>query len=381
MFLISVMTVIDNLFDGIKGSIKNQSASLVRPFGIDLLNKPQTDLFLHNKQIFFAKKSLVDLKPVPNLTDRSLLLFDQKYIEASPSYVWRYENDHEEATQLRCGNIMIENRILDTDFGNSAVLKDFLRISKRAVHSTDILIAPWSHYWTGYFDYITFIASKLCRIKNALSASDFADAVVAYPLFHTPFEQELLNLIGINPANIIDTRLTDVRFKTCVLGNNGSWFYPNSTDMLALKSLVESKVEVTSYERRRIYIRRSGRRRVLEEDKLIALLHRYDFDIIDDVPRTIAEQIALYRNASFVMGPHGASFTNILWCQPGTHLFELFPNDYMPEYFRYLTQVLDISYSAYCFGPPVASHHSHVQHDITVSVDEIERCLNVLLDQ
>lgn len=374
------MSTISRFLSTIKGNLKNQSAWLGKPLGMNLLTKDQTEHYLAESKLFFESGSTINLPQVSSLTSDGKILFEGKLINDATASVWRYDNKDKKAVQLRSGNLLIGNKVLNTDFGNNAVFKDLLKRNKRTLLTTKILIAPWSHYWSGYYDYVYFVALKLCRIKRVMTPDEFDQALLAYPLFNTSFERELLELLGFNKANIVDSRTTNVQFDTCLLGNSDSWFYPNSQDVLALKHLIESQVPVGEETPKRLYIRRAGRRRVLNEDALIALLQRYDFQIIDDVPRTVQEQIALYRHASFIIGPHGASFANILWCRPGTQLFELFPDNYMPEYFRYLAQVLELQYAAYCPGQPGGSHHTHMEDDVVVSIDEVKRCLDNLLD-
>ena len=154
--------------------------------------------------------------------------------------------------------------------------------------------------------------------------------------------------------------------------------YPNSADILLLKKYVESNVKVQKSEKRRIYISRSGSRRVENEDQLIELLKKFNFKIIEDVPRTVREQIEIYKNASFIIGPHGASFMNVIWCDPGTHLFELFSPNYRRDHFRYLAKIVDMNYSAYYYK--AGTNSTEVEYalleDLVVSIPEIESCLN-----
>lgn len=106
------------------------------------------------------------------------------------------------------------------------------------------------------------------------------------------------------------------------------------------------------------------------------MLEKFDFEIYEDQTRTVAEQYAMYHNASFIMGPHGSSFTNIVWCKPGAHLFELFPPRYVYNFFHYLAEMLGLNYSAYCNGPIAYDYRNKtINDDITVSIPEIEKYL------
>lgn len=375
------MATINYWLSTAKDGLKKQSAFLAKPFGIDLLSKAQTEAYLSPFQLTSSPAVRLKLPTVMNAADSAKLVFDQTEVTTGHTHVWRLDNSRQDATLLRSGGLKIGNKVLNTDFGTNALFKDLLNVKKRPAHTATTLIAPWSHYWGRYYDYLFFVAAKLCRIKDTLPESVFAEATVAYPLLDTAFERDLLALLGVQPGKLIDSRAKTVRFSTAVVGDTNSWFYPNPADVLSLRNHVSSVMPEPTGKPRPIYIRRSGRRRVLNEDALLARLAAYDIDIIDDQPRSIAEQFAIYANASFVIGPHGASFANLLWCQPGTHLLELFAHNYVPEYFRYLAHLLGIRYSAYCSGVVGGSHHSHVDDDIVVSVDQLERRLNELFTQ
>ncbi len=372
----------NQFLSNVKDALKDQSALLLKPFGVNLLSAEQSETFLNAYRTYYQREQTLQLNPVADVLNADKVLFPQKEISTASASVWQYPNAGRNALLLRNGSLSVGNHVLNTDFGNSALLKDVLKFNKRRSQRTDTLIAPWSHYWGGYYDYLIFVAAKLCRIRNVLPAAAFADAVVSYPLLNTSFESELLTLLGCRPDKVVDSRTTEISFDRCLLGNSGSWFYPNVADLLALKTHVAAQMPVADTDRKRLYISRLGRRRVLNEDALIGLLERYDFIIVDDKPRSVTEQYQLYNGAQFILGPHGASFANVLWCEPGTTLFELFPNDYMPEYYRYMAQVLELPYYAYCQGDgsAEASHYSNLNKDVSVSIDELETRLDRLFN-
>lgn len=376
-----------NLSFLLKSAIKNNILILAKLLGITLLNKKQTILALQAEAdtVFYTEGSELVAPAVFNLLHPVRELFKEKHLTTATSYVWKHHKKTAQAKQLRNGSISLGGKVLDIGFGNSVVAKDLLRPTSRTIRPTKILIAPWSHYWTGYFDYIFFVAFTICRIKALLPPEEFANATVCYPLANLAFEQQILDLLGVKPENVVDSRKTNVVFETCFVGNNDSWFYPNISNILLFKSTIESKIiskEITSKEskRSRIYIQRTGRRKVVNEAALLLVLAKFDIQVITDTARSFTEQIEIYRNASFIMGPHGASFANILWCQPATQLLELFPSTYMPEYFRYLAQVLELKYAAYCQAQPMGNEHSFVNDDITVDLIEVEQYLNLLLN-
>ena len=367
-----------------KGVLIKLIQILLKRFSITLLSKKQTENYLKPYLIKSSPETHLPLPDVPNQADSINLVFSQTEAVSYQTYVWKYYSTRAKTKQLAYGSILTNTRIICTDFESYNLLKNFLTARKRIIIKRDLIIALWTHYldgvsFGGYYDFVILVAAKLSRIREALPENVFAEAVLSYPLFKTAYEQEYLALIGFGPDRVFDSRVHDVRFNQCLLGNSGHWFYPNAADILALKKCVEAQLKPQRTERSRIYISRAGRRRVTNEAALIALLEKYKFTIVEDKPRSVAEQVTIYKNASFIMGPHGASFTNIIWCEPGTHLFELFSANMVVDHFRYLAQLMEMRYSAYHHVITMNNKRLDLEEDIFVSIADLEKNLNELL--
>ena len=385
------MKRVNELLSGAFGRVQKMAIRLAVSgagwFGYNLLSKKQTTAYLTSHLLVTHVGTSLSLAPVCDAADVAKTIFPPTDVVTESSSVWEYNRGADRAVQLRSGGLMIGHTVLNTDYWNHDLFKNVLAHQTKRNHRTaQTLIAPFSHYFDnsvfiGYYDYVFLVAAKLCRIKAALPDEVFSDAVVSYPLVNTTYEREFLALIGFQPHQIVDSRQVTVAFDRCLLGNHDNWAHQNEADIRFLKTRIDDSIPIKRTERNRIYISRSGRRRILNEKALISLLERYDFQIIEDKPRSVAEQYAIYKNASFIVGPHGASFANILWCEPGTHLFELFSSNYVPNYFYYLAQVLGLHYSAYCQGDVVKLDIGTIAEDIEVSIDDLERCLIPLIAQ
>ena len=349
--------------------------------GIAFLDSRQTESFLDSHRI---SRHLADTFTLPETVDLGQPIkqyFPAEQAVNQPVSVWLYEASAGAAKQYPYGSIQIGRKLLCLDMNTDDLYRNLFPPAKRTTLFTPTLIAPWSHYldgamWGGYYDFVFLVAAKLCRIKEALPESEFKAAFVSYPLFGTVYERDFLALMGIAEDRVVDSRTTNVTFERCVLANAGHWFYPNKADLLALREHVLAQIPPAEGPRKRIYISRSGRRRILNEPALIKLLQIYGFEIIEDNPRSVTEQVQIYQNAEFIIGPHGASFSNIIWCQPDTHLFEIFAPTYTPGFFRYLAHTLGLGYSAYYHGPAgTGDWASGLEDDICVSVAELELCM------
>jgi capsular polysaccharide biosynthesis protein len=80
----------------------------------------------------------------------------------------------------------------------------------------------------------------------------------------------------------------------------------------------------------KIYIDRSGApyRRLPNEAALIAALSARGFVPVRLEELSFAQQVALFRHASMVVGLHGAGLANIAFCSPGTVVYELVAENY-----------------------------------------------------
>jgi len=351
----------------------------------NLLSKHETIEFLEPMVIATHTPDWVELPRVTDIADSGKVLFEGVSAVTEPSYVWSFNDPPSHTLLLPLGGLVYQRKALCLDYeGQRGIIRAGVLPDTRPIRHADTLLAPWSHSldgirFGGYYDFMILIAAKLCRMKEALPNAVFQQAVVAYPLFETTYEHELLDLLGLDSNRTVDSRITRVQANQYVVGNSGDWLFPNVADVMRLKKTVETHYKTRRTQHNRIYISRSGRRRVVNEDELIAMLHDYNFTIIKDEPRSLAEQVRIYKNASFIIGPHGASFTNVIWCEPGTHLLELFSTRYVPAHFRYLAQVMNMRYSAYSYGASSDFAGSDLEENMYVSVPHLERALSQLL--
>ena len=374
------------LFSIVKGAFNRLVKWCLSLSGIRLLSREQTIAALRTHKLLVLPATHVVLPEIVKITHPDTVIFYPTESFTSPSFVWSLKQADHKVTVLPYGAVRMGNDILCTDFDTDGYFDDLFSRKKRTVRHAELVLAPWSQYldgvrFGGYYDFVLLVAAKLARMKEVLPADEFAQATVTYALFNTPYEREYLQLLGLQTDHIFDSRTTELTAERVVTGNSGHWFYPNPADMFSLKKWVEKSLSLPPAPRRRLYISRSGRRKITNEAELIALLKRFDFTVIDDVPRSVAEQVAIYSSASFIVGPHGASFSNLLYCQPGTQVLELFSPNYTPNFFQYMCHVLGHPYSAYSNGKPARNRGivESLEEDITVSIAEIEVYLDKLL--
>ncbi len=97
----------------------------------------------------------------------------------------------------------------------------------------------------------------------------------------------------------------------------------NSIDIL--KSFLKSS-PANSLEKK-IYITRenSNYRRIVNEFDIVPILKKNGFKIINPHLYEITEQIKIFSEADTIISAHGSNLSNIVFCKPGTKIYEIIP--------------------------------------------------------
>ncbi len=79
--------------------------------------------------------------------------------------------------------------------------------------------------------------------------------------------------------------------------------------------------------RRRVYLSRAQatRRHLVNESELLPVMESFGVEPVMLETHSIPEQVALFRQAEWVVAPHGAGLTNLLFAPPQTRVLEIRP--------------------------------------------------------
>jgi len=87
-------------------------------------------------------------------------------------------------------------------------------------------------------------------------------------------------------------------------------------------------------------------RRLVNEAELMAALMDFDFEFFLPKSNDHGSQIEAFRSARIVVAVHGAALTNLLFCQPGALVIELFPSNHIKSTYCWLAMRLGLRYRA-----------------------------------
>lgn len=167
---------------------------------------------------------------------------------------------------------------------------------------------------------------------------------------YSSFHKETLDILGVTPSKIIDTLdgYSHIGADRLIVTPPNANFRRSSINFLRNR-LMSSISKFTSEQPQRIYISRrlASKRKFINENEVIEVLEKLGFVIIDAELLSVAEQISLFAGAKVVIGIHGAGLTNLVFCNSGTKVIELFlGNMNIPTCYHYywMCCYLDLEY-------------------------------------
>jgi len=213
------------------------------------------------------------------------------------------------------------DRTVDTVAGRWNIAENLAQIRNRQSMSRDVssvdhgfsLVSNWSKR---YFHWMVDCLPRLQYLETARSTMD-ADIEVLVPPEPPGWLLESLSLMGYSKANITiwDPTISVDQVYVSTLPREGD--IPDGDALRWTRERLRTNADEESVEdgSDRIYIsRKKARARdVLTEQRLLDELRPLGFRSYTLEDLSVEEQIALFRDAEFVVGPHGAGFTNIMF--------------------------------------------------------------------
>jgi len=136
-----------------------------------------------------------------------------------------------------------------------------------------------------------------------------------------------------------------------------------------MQATVNKSATNQAYEAR-IYISRQNatRRRVKNEQEVVDLLQSYGFKkyILEEM--SVSDQVALFSNAEFIVAPHGAGLTNVVYADSAT-VIELFGKSKKTTFYR-LAELLEHDYHYL--------HNLTRNGDLDIDIEQLDGLLKTL---
>lgn len=195
-------------------------------------------------------------------------------------------------------------------------------------------------------------------ITQCLPAIDFTlrrigpdrKAALALPVLNA-WQEESLRLLAYHAVKRV---IIDDKYKRYFFGRveyceilKGKAAFSLSETTYQTYSRLRAAVELDpAGSRRKIYVSRTDlpSRRMRNEDAVMAEARKRGFEIVVPGELSLTEQIRVFRNANIVIGTHGAGLTNIVFCEPGTIVYEIRGSHYPNDCFCNLARICRLKY-------------------------------------
>jgi capsular polysaccharide biosynthesis protein len=238
----------------------------------------------------------------------------------------------------------------------------------------------FNRYCSNYFHLLTQIVPAVAGYRDDPA---FRDGLLILG-GRIPFVLDALALAGIGVPEILSVgpvrhavAFNDLTFSSLLTGGEGvSRFRQAVFDTMAERAGVDPGMGHGL-----IYVSRrdATSRPMRNEAALTTLLARYGVEPVLLGELSLRSQIALFRRARLVIGPHGAGLANVVFSQPGAVLYELLPRHMMRSCMNVLAQQNGVHYwcdvHASEFRAGASPHHV----PWSVDIPAVERRLTQIL--
>lgn len=252
------------------------------------------------------------------------------------------------------------------------IFRTYLKKSQYKNGKFASIVSPGS---SNYFHWIFESLPRLKLLSDVIEEIDY----LFVPANLKKFQIESLNHLGISEEKLIEvnnnTHIICENLFVSSIGNSGKmpkWACTFLRDAFLPK--------IKSKPFRLIYISRKDARyrRVINEEEVETFLQRAGFEIIEMSKLSFFEQIKVCSEAKIVVGPHGAGFSNIVFCQKAKVL-EIFAPSYINACYWMLSNQVGNQYF-YMLGEEHPGHSSPVWRDFLIDIPKLKKVLEHIID-
>jgi hypothetical protein len=226
-------------------------------------------------------------------------------------------------------------------------------------------VDPDEHYVIGanraWHNYYHWMIQALPAIDASLRRANHRRITLVLPPSLQPFQEETLRLLGYQDLPRLTLDITShYRFASAEFSD----FLADGAHLKVSRRAIETYRSLSLAApwlpgaAEEIYVARTDAtaRTMQNEAELIDLLQRQGVRIIVPGSLSVVEQIAAFRAARLVIGPHGAGLSNLVFCRSGSFVYEMLPSHYPNVVFNRLAQAAGLNYAADMFESPEAGN-------------------------
>lgn len=193
-----------------------------------------------------------------------------------------------------------------------------------------------------------FVRLDLLRRSNLMSTIE----KFVFTNCSKKFQKESIEALQISPEKVIEARLfPNIKARKLIvpslMGRQGSLRVTKwGCNFLRSLFFKPENLEKFASKKERIYISRklTPYRRIVNEEEVVNLLAKLGFITVTLESISVAEQASLMAGAKVIISPHGAGLTNLVFCNPGTKIIEIFSPKFINSIFWQISNICGLSH-------------------------------------
>lgn len=207
------------------------------------------------------------------------------------------------------------------------LLKSFVKDRlRRKVHFDSALWCLDLFSTGGYFHWLTEICPRIWIAQQHVDPG-IPLLIPEYFLQKWKFGRDLLTAFNRRVITFGEHELPVIDHMTFIQRPGGPFNY-QPTSITASTDQIQSRYLTEQYPKpyaERIYISRkkAGKRMVLNENEVIALVERYGYAVLMLEDLSVSDQVNIFSRATSVLSIHGAGLTNIAYMKGGSNVIEI----------------------------------------------------------
>ncbi len=204
-----------------------------------------------------------------------------------------------------------------------------------------------------YFHWLFDILPKIIITQSVMSLNKI-------DYFYMPelqkFQRKTLSLLGIKNCKFINSKKIKHLEASKIIIPDHPWYYKgtvfkqaNSIPEWIIKCLRKLflKFKKKNNKSLKIFIDRSESDfphcKLTNNEEIKKVLSKKGFRIVRTGALDFLKQVELFNNAKFVIGPHGAAFSNLVFCKPKTNVIEIKPQK-QPNNYKKISVLNNLNY-------------------------------------
>lgn len=241
---------------------------------------------------------------------------------------------------------------------------------------------------TGATVYYHWLLQHLPRL-HLLQQAPLYQEIAGFVLNYTglPFQTDSLQQLNIPRSKIISSNTRDFYVQAERLIVPSLPFHPYASDNTTLwacrflrETFLKGAVAVNPDQFLYLSRNKSIGRRVVNEEALMNKLSSLGFRILDTASMTVRQQAQAFNQAKVVIAPHGGALANIVFCNKGTTIIDIFNEKWINPCFWDISNKLELQYHPYIAKAMNGKEKQDAKHyDSVVDLTDFDIFLNKLL--